>query len=201
MWIMHHRISYEKSAVFPKDYPPGTVPEVALIGRSNAGKSSGLNALAKSDVAKVSKTAGKTRLLNFFKVDDKYRLVDMPGYGYAARALGEKEDWKNMIETYFSTRDQLKGCLLFMDIRRDWSEEETQIVSFLNSLGKGCCLVLTKMDKLGRSEFLQRKKKLQATSGVSTIFLTSALKKQGYVELEEFIFKEWIKLPPRGEGK
>ncbi|MGE0633616.1 MAG: ribosome biogenesis GTP-binding protein YihA/YsxC [Pseudobdellovibrionaceae bacterium] len=190
---MHLRISYEKSAVFPKDYPQGMIPEVALVGRSNAGKSSGLNALAHSDIAKVSKTAGKTRLLNFFLVEDRYRIVDMPGYGHAVRSKTEKEDWKEMIETYFSMRAQLQGCILFMDIRRDWTADEGGLVAFLKSIGKGCCVVLTKVDKLGRSELAQRKKKLQQASGVKEMFFTSALKKQGYDELEEFIYKEWIR--------
>lgn len=200
MWIMHPRIIYEKSAVFPKDFPTENLPEIAIIGRSNAGKSSFLNGYAHSQIAKVSKTAGKTRLLNFFMADDAYRIVDMPGYGYAARSHDERDEWKKMVETYFSVRGQLQGCVLIMDIRRDWHQDEKNLMAFCASLGIACCVALTKIDKLTRNQMLQRKKEIMKDSGLEQIFLTSALKKIGHQEIEDFIYEHWIKTYKKKPG-
>src|SRR5687768_5730395 len=94
------KITFIKSAKVPKDFPHGSKPEVAIAGRSNAGKSSLINIMARSKVAKVSSTPGKTRLLNFFDYDNKFRLVDMPGYGFSKRSGHEQHSWEEMVEAY-----------------------------------------------------------------------------------------------------
>lgn len=101
------KIDFLRSGVNGKDFPSPDMPEVALVGRSNAGKSSFLNALAKRKVARVSSAPGKTRLLNFFSAGDHYRLVDMPGYGFAARSANEIKSWQQMIERYLEERSCL----------------------------------------------------------------------------------------------
>ena len=121
------KAKFLKSAVNQEDYPPSDRPEVALVGRSNAGKSSLLNALAGSKIAKVSQEPGKTRLLNFFDYGKQYRFVDMPGYGYASRSGSEILSWQEMITKYSDVRENLHGVVLIMDSARDWQEEESNL--------------------------------------------------------------------------
>src|SRR6478752_7250400 len=115
VYVMPKTIQFIKSAVLPKDYPIHKMAEVAIAGRSNAGKSSFINALTRDKVAKVSSTPGKTRLLNFFNMADSYVLVDMPGYGFASRSNSEVLEWHEMIETYLMSRENLVGLILVMD--------------------------------------------------------------------------------------
>jgi GTP-binding protein len=189
-------MKYLKSAVLPKDYPDTKRPEVAIAGRSNAGKSSFLNAVAGSKVAHVSQTPGKTRLLNFFDVGAHYRVVDMPGYGFAARAIDEKNEWSRMIETYLSMRGNLKGLVLLMDIRREWDEEEELLKQFCGKINLPICVLLTKIDKCSTKEKQDYLKKIKKTSQLSDVFLISAQTKVGIEEVEEFIYREWILAKP-----
>ncbi|MGZ3772415.1 MAG: ribosome biogenesis GTP-binding protein YihA/YsxC [Pseudobdellovibrionaceae bacterium] len=191
---MRKTIEFIKSAVLAKDYPLHKKSEVAIAGRSNAGKSSFINALAKGKVAKVSSTPGKTRLLNFFDMEDSYVLVDMPGYGFAARSGNEMVEWHKMIETYLMTRENLSGLLLVMDIRRSWTDDEELLKKFSDERGFPLAVILTKADKMSRSQMLQAVAKIKKTSGLSAVFPVSALKKEGQNEVEEFIFENWIKV-------
>lgn len=124
------KFKFLKSAVFPVDYPPPSRPEIIVTGRSNAGKSSFLNALAGSAIAKVSQQPGKTTLLNFFDVGQHYRLVDTPGYGYSKRSGDEQASWQQMLESYFSLRGNLVGILILMDYKRDFEEDEKMLLRF-----------------------------------------------------------------------
>jgi GTP-binding protein len=168
------------------------VPEVALIGRSNAGKSSLINGLANARIALVSSTPGKTRLLNFYQ-GPKYRLVDMPGYGFASRSGSEQRSWQSMIEPFLGARGNLCGLLIVMDIRRDWSEDEENLVDWIAPRDLPVSIVLTKVDKLSRSEMIKRERTIREQSGIEDVHLTSALKKTGFVELEDFVYKSWVK--------
>lgn len=190
---MPKTIQFIKSAVLAKDYPVNRKAEVAIAGRSNAGKSSFINALAKNKVAKVSSTPGKTRLLNFFNMEDSYTLVDMPGYGFAARSGDEMTEWHQMIETYLMTRENLSGLLLIMDIRRSWTEDEELLKEFSDRRGFPMAVVLTKSDKLSRSQMLQAVAKVKKASGLSAVFAVSCLKKTGQDEVEEYMFENWVK--------
>ena len=187
------RIQFVKSATEPEHWPQPVRPEVALAGRSNAGKSSFLNALAGSKVAKVSGTPGKTRLLNFFDAGEFYRFVDMPGYGYAARSGGERHNWQPMIERFLTERDVLVGLLLIMDIRREWSEDESLLKYWTDRQNVPLALVLTKSDKLSRGAAFSRKRKLQKDSGVNNVFIVSSLKRDGLKDVEQFVFESWIR--------
>ena len=185
-------MKYLKSAVLPKDYPEANRPEVAIAGRSNAGKSSFLNALAKSKVAHVSQQPGKTRLLSFFDFGAKYRFVDMPGYGWAARSGDEMREWTTMIETYLSMRGNLEGLVLIMDIRREWEEDEDLLKEFAEKINLPICVVLTKADKCPKKELSKHRARIIKSSSTSDVFITSSETKQGIEEVEEFIYRQWI---------
>ncbi|MBX3021540.1 MAG: ribosome biogenesis GTP-binding protein YihA/YsxC [Bdellovibrionales bacterium] len=186
------KVKFLKSGVKPEEYPFPYQPEVAVVGRSNAGKSSFINALVKQKIAKVSQTPGKTRLLNFFDLDDKLYMVDMPGYGFATGNRREVEFWRTMIETYLKERKTLKGVLLIMDIRRDWDEEEEMLAEWFAHNDIKWALILNKTDKLSRSQMLNKKNAIQKKLGVPVYALSSA-KKTGFDEVKTLLFKEWIK--------
>lgn len=161
------------------------------MGRSNAGKSSLINGLANARIALVSSTPGKTRLLNFYE-GPKYRIVDMPGYGFASRSGSEQRSWQSMIETFLSSRKNLRGLLIVMDIRRDWSEDEEGLLAWIAPRELPAAIVCTKADKLSRSEVLKRIQLIRRQSGLEAVLATSALKKTGYAELEDFVYKSWF---------
>ncbi|MBC7370900.1 MAG: ribosome biogenesis GTP-binding protein YsxC [Bdellovibrionaceae bacterium] len=186
-------IKFLKSAVLPKDYPKTGKREIAIAGRSNAGKSSFLNSLANSKVAKVSDTPGKTRLLNFFTRGDSYIIVDMPGYGFAARSGDEMRQWHTMVENYLSVREELAGLVLVMDGRREWSEDEELLKAYTESRGIPLAIVLTKSDKMSKNDILNNKTRIKKDSGTNTVFMTSALKKTGHDEVEEYLYENWVK--------
>lgn len=190
--IMKPKISFIKSAVHIEDFPEHDKFEVAFMGRSNAGKSSLINNLSQSKMAKVSQTPGKTRLLNFFNLSDKYVLVDMPGYGYASRSADEVADWQPMIEAYLSERVCLAGLVLVMDIRRKWTKEELILVQFVHNHGRPVAIALTKTDKISKIEVQKAVAKHKKDSKINHIFVISNTKKTGYQELENHIYKNWI---------
>ncbi|MBS1971234.1 MAG: ribosome biogenesis GTP-binding protein YsxC [Bdellovibrionales bacterium] len=186
-------VKFIKSAVLPQDYPKTGKKEIAIAGRSNAGKSSFLNAIARSKIAKVSNTPGKTRLLNFFSRGDSYVLVDMPGYGFAARSGDEMREWHTMIENYLSMREELAGLVLVMDSRREWTEDEELLKAYTDSRGLPMAVVLTKSDKLTRNEINQAISKMKKAAGTEAVFMTSALKNIGQEEVEEYLYENWVK--------
>lgn len=191
-------MKYLKSAVLPKDYPDANRPEVAVAGRSNAGKSSFLNSIAKSKVAHVSQSPGKTRLLNFFDFGAHYRFVDMPGYGFASRSGAEMQEWTQMIETYLSTRGNLKGLILVMDIRREWAEDEELLKQFCGRIELPMCVLLTKSDKCSKKEIRELHQKIQKTSQLTDVFPISSQTGEGIDGVEEFVFRQWIQPAKKG---
>ena len=143
------------SAAKPEDFPPETLPELAVVGRSNVGKSSLINALVGHDgLARTSRTPGRTRLLNWFSVGGKYpfHLVDLPGFGYASVGAKLREGWRPMIETYLGTRKTLAGVLVLVDIRRGVEEEELELIPWLDANGTAVVVALTKADKLPKNK-------------------------------------------------
>jgi len=142
-----------KSAVHPKDYPPEEYPELAVAGRSNVGKSSLINRLVnRRRLAKVSNTPGRTQLLNFFLINDRFVLCDLPGYGYAKVPNKVRARWGPMIETYVSTRDCLGTMMLLVDVRRTPGEWEAGVVAWASRYGLALLPVVTKVDKLPPSK-------------------------------------------------
>jgi len=132
--------------------PETGLPEVAFAGRSNVGKSSLLNALVRrKSIARVSKTPGRTREINFFKVNDTFVLVDLPGYGFAKVSKERRADWRPLIESYLKLTPQLKGIVLLLDIRRDPSDDDRAMLDFLSEVGIPTIVAVTKADKLSRA--------------------------------------------------
>jgi GTP-binding protein len=147
--------TFVTSAAAPSDFPPPSLPELAVVGRSNVGKSSLINALTGHDgLARTSRTPGRTRLINWFKIDAQpsFHLVDLPGYGYAAVDSKTRESWKPLIETYLSSRASLAGVLLLIDIRRGPQDEELDFVPWLAERATPIVVALTKADKLAKNK-------------------------------------------------
>jgi GTP-binding protein len=190
---MKHISKFITSAQNPTQYPEPSLKEVAVVGRSNAGKSSLLNSLLKRDIVKVSSTPGKTQLINFFSKEEKYILVDLPGYGYAGVSESDRRGWRQMIEDYLMTRDTLVGVIIVIDSRRKWDEEEKDLRMWLHSEGIHLIVAMTKVDKLSKNEISQKKQEIIASSETEFTFETSSEKNFGIVELENFIFNHWVK--------
>ncbi len=132
--------------------PDSSLPEVAFAGRSNVGKSSLLNTLVRrKSFARVSRTPGRTREINFFRVNNTFVLVDLPGYGYARISKAKKAEWRPMIESYLRRTTQLRGLVLLLDIRREPSEDDRAMLDFLAELGVPTIVALTKADKLTKT--------------------------------------------------
>lgn len=130
--------------------PESTLPEVAFAGRSNVGKSSLLNALLRRrSAARVSKTPGRTREINFFRVNDAFVLVDLPGYGYARIARERRAEWRPLIEGYLRTSPNLRGLVLLLDSRREPSDDDRAMLSYLAETETPVLVAITKMDKFG----------------------------------------------------
>ena len=137
--------------------PEPTLPEVAFAGRSNVGKSSLINRLLRrKKFARVSNTPGRTREINFFRVNDRFVLVDLPGYGYARISKERRAEWKPLIEGYLRTSPQLRGIVQLLDVRHDPTADDLQMLEFLAELGVPAIAVLTKIDKLPRAEVPER---------------------------------------------
>ena len=143
------------SAAKPSDFPPSSLPEIAVVGRSNVGKSSLINKMVGQDgLARTSRTPGRTRLLNWFEVaaHPPFFLVDLPGYGYAQVHQEMRESWRPLIESYLGERKTLAGVLLLIDIRRNAQEEELDFVPWLQNRNVPIVVALTKGDKLPKNK-------------------------------------------------
>jgi len=141
------------SAAKPEDFPPGRLPEIAVVGRSNVGKSSLINSLVhQQGLARTSRTPGRTRLINWFEVDGRFHLVDLPGYGYAAVDRNMRAGWQPLIEAYLDKRTVLAGVVLLVDVRRGPEEEELDFVPWLEQRKVPIVVALTKADKLPKNK-------------------------------------------------
>jgi GTP-binding protein len=139
-----------------RQFPPDVGAEVAVAGRSNAGKSSAINAIVqRKGLAKTSKTPGATRLINFFELESGRRLVDLPGYGYAAVPGQVRQHWGALIEDYFRRREALRGAIVVMDIRHPLTEHDRTMLELAGARSVPVHILLTKADKLGRGAGLQ----------------------------------------------
>lgn len=176
-----------KSAVRPDQYPKTGIPEIAFAGRSNVGKSSLINTLlGRKKLAQTSATPGKTRLINFFFVNQKVCFVDLPGYGYARVSRAVQEHWGPMIETYLRERESLRLVVVILDVRHDPTEQDLSLIGWLRHYGRRFLIVLTKLDKLSRGQAIGYRRKIAASLGLEGSdgpILFSALTGEGKAEV------------------
>lgn len=152
------------SAPNSKSWPEGNLPEIVMAGRSNVGKSSLINTITRrKNLAYVGNTPGKTRLLNFFNIDDRFLLVDVPGYGYANASKKTLIQFGEMMEEYFGSREQKKGLLIIVDARHKPSEDDITMMEYARYHGMKLAVIATKMDKLKRSEVKKNLNKIKTT--------------------------------------
>ena len=185
--------TFEKSSSTISECPKGNLPEFALVGRSNVGKSSLINTLLnKKSIAKTSSKPGKTLLINHFKINDKFYLVDLPGYGYANTSKQIIKEIKLIHESYFRTRKQLLFTFLLIDIRHDLQKIDLEFMKYLNSMMCPFVIVFTKSDKI-KLDLVSEKIKLYKDSLLSywedlpDTFVTSARNIKGVDEILEFV--------------
>ena len=180
------------SATKPSQYPLEDLPEIAFAGRSNVGKSSLINILVnRKHLVKTSSTPGRTQTINFFDINKNLTFVDLPGYGYARVPEAIQKKWGPMIETYLSGRRTLKAVVMIMDIRRTPREEEQNLIEWLKHYSIARILVLTKADKLSKTNQNQKRTVYAATLGENEddLILFSAKSRQGREALWQAIEK------------
>ncbi|MDU2895904.1 MAG: ribosome biogenesis GTP-binding protein YihA/YsxC [Clostridium sp.] len=183
------------SAVRREQYPIDNRNEVAFVGRSNVGKSSIINSLTnRKKLAKVSGTPGKTRLVNFFLINNDFYLVDLPGYGYAKVSKSEKDSWGKTIEMYLTEREQLKRIVLLVDSRHKPTGDDILMYEWAKHFGYDVVVVATKSDKLKNSEFKKNEKIIKETLKLKEedkFYFFSSLNKKGIETLIDNLFLEF----------
>ena len=169
------------SAIRKEQYPAEGLPEIALVGRSNVGKSSATNALLnRRNFARTSQTPGKTRTINFYLINNEFYFVDLPGYGYAKVAKSEKDKWGNIMETYLGDREELCAIFLLVDIRHEPTNDDVMMYEWIKHFGYECVVIATKADKISRGQYQKHmsiiRKKLQLEKDEKIIPLSSSKK-------------------------
>lgn len=152
------------SAVRPDQYPEDGLPEFALAGRSNVGKSSFINKMiGRKSMARISSKPGKTQTLNFYKIEEKLFYVDVPGYGYAKVSKSEREAWGKMIERYITGREPLRAVIQIVDLRHPPSKDDVAMYDFMKHFEIPCIIIATKADKIPRGKWDKHKKIVRTT--------------------------------------
>ncbi len=194
----YFQASFITSAAKLSQSPEDTGYEIAFAGRSNAGKSSAINTLCQQTaLARTSRTPGRTQLLNFFRIDDQRRLVDLPGYGYAAVAQDIKADWQGALADYLEKRECLRGVILMMDSRHPLKDYDIQMLEWANHIEIPVHVLLTKVDKLNRKEQAISLERVDAAlkefSLEFSVQLFSSLKRWGVDEAHKKL-DQWFEL-------
>lgn len=195
---IYHQARFLTSAAKLSQAPRDEGREVAFAGRSNAGKSSAINVICnQKGLARISKTPGRTQLLNFFILDETRRLVDLPGYGYASVAEEIKLRWQAELAAYLEHRQSLKGVVMLMDIRHPLKTYDRQLLEWSRRIGISVHILLTKADKLKRGAVMKSLKEvekgLKLIGEDFTIQPFSALKRQGFAQVHE-VMDEWLEI-------
>lgn len=198
MSLFRHAV-FEISVAKPQDLPAATGPEIAFAGRSNAGKSSAINTLVgHTRLAFVSKTPGRTQLINLFRLRNGAALVDLPGYGYADVPEKVRKQWQGLLEHYLTRRQALAGLVMIMDARRPLTDLDRQMINWFGPTGKPIHCLLTKADKLTRQEqakiLREARAEVAGAGSPITVQLFSSLKKTGIEEAEKVI-GAWLDNP------
>lgn len=196
--INYQQCTFFQSAELFSQCPHDIGTEVAFAGRSNAGKSSVINALTQQKkLARVSKTPGRTQLINFFNLNEDQRLVDLPGYGYAKVPLAMRAQWENELEQYFQYRESLKGLVIIMDVRHPLQNFDEGMLHFAESRKLPCHVLLNKADKFkfgaAKNQLMKVSQQLRKRPGQHSVQLFSAMQKTGLDELKEKL-DAWLHL-------
>lgn len=188
------RSELEAVAVRPNQYPDASLDEIAFVGRSNVGKSSLLNLLTnRRSLARVSGNPGKTRTINFYLINDAFRFVDLPGYGYAKVSKSITADWDRMMDDFFKQRKNLKRVVQLVDIRHEPSKLDVQMYEYLRSYGLDGLVCATKADKISGNQKQKNLSIIRKSLGLGQedkIVPVSALKKTGHDVLLDYIAEE-----------
>ncbi len=194
----YNRAKYQKSAMINKDLPEDIGIEVAFIGRSNAGKSSALNVITGiKGLARTSKTPGRTQMINFFSLDRGRSLVDLPGYGYAKVPAAMKQRWEKHVNHYLHSRQSLRGLVVVVDVRHPLKPMDQQVIDWALGSGLAVHVLLTKADKLSRSQAKQTHHQVVTAlaqthgEGSCSVQLFSAHERSGYEEAVQ-VLNEWF---------
>ena len=171
-----------------KNLPEDTGIEILLSGRSNAGKSSALNALTgNKKLARISKTPGRTTEINFFEVEDGFKLLDLPGYGFAKSGHSRKKDWGPLLGEYFENRKALEAVLVFMDIRHPLKPIDLEMIELCESFDVPYIPVLTKSDKVSKNILMHRIQQVRKTTNAMEVLAISSLKETGFEKLRKIL--------------
>ena len=189
--MVFENIGFEKSISELNQSPKDVGSEVAFVGRSNAGKSTAINSITnRNSLAKTSKTPGRTQLINFFKVNENKRFVDLPGYGFAKASKEKQKSWNRLVTNYIKYRQSLKGVVLIIDIRRGFGEMDLMFLDFYLPLNKQLHILLTKADKLSKQkQSLILNEAREIYGSIATIQIFSGTKKMGISEAQDQVTK------------
>ena len=173
-----------------KNLPEDTGTEILLSGRSNAGKSSALNALTDNKkLARISKTPGRTTEINFFEVEDSFKLLDLPGYGFAKSGHSRKKDWGPLLGEYFENRKALKAVLVFMDIRHPLKPTDLEMIELCESFEVAYVPVLTKSDKVSKNILMKTIQQVSKATNAKDVLAISSSKETGFEKLSKVLLK------------
>lgn len=191
-----HNVEMVISAVRPEQYPEDGLPEFALAGRSNVGKSSFINRMiGRKSLARISSKPGKTQTLNFYKIEEQLFFVDVPGYGYAKVSKSEREAWGKMIERYITGREELKAVVQIVDLRHPPTADDCMMYDFLKHYNIPCIIIATKADKIPKGKWDKHKKIVKTTLNMDPndpLIVFSSEKGLGFEEAWREIEKKMV---------